>query len=743
MKHTTRRKLCAIAMAAVLLTGVGAVGSAVPAVSAGLTVSAAETLTADSFDYTIDGNGEITITRYYDSDTENVVIPDHIGDHKITAIGYGAFRNRNFKSIVLPDSITTIAENAFLGCGEMESIQFGSGVKTFGKSALAYCRKLQSVTLPEGITEIEEYLLTGCENLKSVTLPEGITSIGQHAFASCWNLQKINIPDGVTSIYREAFEGCVRLFDLSFPDSVSYVDYEAFNSCGWYNQHPAGDVYVGSVYYGYQGAMPAGTSVVIKEGTKSITPLAFYDCVNLASVTIPDGIKEIDSSTFSGCTSLTSVRLPSDLERIQNGVFEGCTRLTRIVLPESLSSISFFAFADCTRLKNITIPKNIADVDNDAFTNTAWLKAQPDGDLYFGKTYLMYKGTMPENTTVTIKEGTVGIGGDAFAEQTNLIGVVIPESVRIITGSTFYGCTGLKSVRLPEGLDKISWGMFMDCTALTDVNIPDGVTEISYSAFSGCTALKTVKLPESVTTIRNAAFEGCKNIKTLDIPENVTEIGPDAFYQCNPNLILCGKPGTYVQQYAIDNEIAFRVRSLLNTSRLSADSIALGQKVTVECSANYGTPGYYYSIYYRKAGDTKWKTLETYTYDSAVDFKPTEAGDYEIRVIAYSLLSKTARKDMKLTVTKALTNTSKLGAESIKVGEKVKVRCFAEGGAGDYEFAVYYKLANEEKFTKLRGYKAYNIIMFTPSKAGTYDIRVFVRDTNGKLARKDLRLNVT
>jgi len=460
-------------------------------------------------------------------------------------------------------------------------------------------------------------------------------------------------------------------------------------------------------------------------------------------VTIPDGIKEIDSSTFSGCTSLTSVRLPSDLERIQNDAFEGCTRLTKIVLPESLSSISFFAFADCTRLKNITIPKNIADVDNDAFTNTAWLKAQPDGDLYFGKTYLMYKGTMPENTTVTIKEGTVGIGGDAFAEQTNLIGVVIPESVRIITGSTFYGCTGLKSVRLPEGLDKISWGMFMDCTALTDVNIPDGVTEISYSAFSGCTALKTVKLPESVTTIRNAAFEGCKNIKTLDIPENVTEIGPDAFYQCNPNLILCGKPGTYVQQYAIDNEIAFRVRSLLNTSRLSADSIALGQKVTVECSANYGTPSYYYSIYYRKAGDTKWKTLETYTYDSAVDFKPTEAGDYEIRVIAYSQLSKTARKDMKLTVTKALTNTSKLGAESIKVGEKVKVRCFAEGGAGDYEFAVYYKLANEEKFTKLRGYKAYNIIMFTPSKAGTYDIRVFVRDTNGKLARKDLRLNVT
>ena len=743
MKHTTRRKLCAIAMAAVLLTGVGAVGSAVPAVSAGLTVSAAETLTADSFDYTIDGNGEITITRYYDSDTENVVIPDHIGDHKITAIGYGAFRNRNFKSIVLPDSIVTIAENAFLGCGEMESIQFGSGVKTFGKSALAYCRKLQSVTLPEGITEIEEYLLTGCENLKSVTLPEGITSIGQHAFASCWNLQKINIPDGVTSIYREAFEGCVRLFDLSFPDSVSYVDYEAFNSCGWYNNHLAGDVYVGSVYYGYSGNMPAGTAVVIKEGTKSITPLAFYDCENLASVTIPEGVKEIDSSTFSGCTSLTSVKLPSTLERIQNGAFEGCKRLTSIALPNNLTCIGFDAFADCTRLKKITIPQNVIDIDGRAFDNTSWLEAQPDGDVYFGKTYLMYKGAMPENTTVTIKDGTRGIAGNAFDGQKNLTGVVIPASVEVINGCAFNECTGLTSVHLPEGISQISWSLFAQCTALTDVNIPESVTTIGYGAFEECSALKTIKLPESVTTIQGFAFNGCKGLKTLDIPENVTEIGLEAFYRCNPNLILCGKPGTYVQQYAIDNEIAFRVRSLLNTSRLSADSIALGQKVTVECSANYGTPSYYYSIYYRKAGDTKWKTLETYTYDSAVDFKPTEAGDYEIRVIAYSQLSKTARKDMKLTVTKALTNTSKLGAESIKVGEKVKVRCFAEGGAGDYEFAVYYKLANEEKFTKLRGYKAYNIIMFTPSKAGTYDIRVFVRDTNGKLARKDLRLNVT
>ena len=94
-------------------------------------------------------------------------------------------------------------------------------------------------------------------------------------------------------------------------------------------------------------------------------------------------------------------------------------------------------------------------------------------------------------------------------------------------------------------------------------------------------------------------------------------------------------------------------------------------------------------------------------------------------------------------VIRHFSGSPKLGADSIRPGERVKVRCFAQGGAGGYQYAVYCKKASAAKWSKAQDYSTNHIIMFKPAAAVVYDIRVFVRDEKGKTESKTLQLTVT
>ena len=188
------------------------------------------------------------------------------------------------------------------------------------------------------------------------------------------------------------------------------------------------------------------TSVTIPDSVTNIGESAFAYCDGLTSVTIPDSVTSIGDSAFEYCRGLTSVTIGNGVTSIGHSAFVDCTGLTSITIPDSVTSIGDSAFRGCTGLTNVTIGNGVTSIGNAAFYNTAWYNNQPNGLVYAGKVAYQYKGTMPSNTSIVLKEGTLGITDYAFYDCTGLTSITIPDSVTSIGSSAFEYCRGLTSI---------------------------------------------------------------------------------------------------------------------------------------------------------------------------------------------------------------------------------------------------------------------------------------------------------
>ena len=420
------------------------------------------------------------------------------------------------------------------------------------------------------------------EYFGSVAIPESVvyegrsfkvTSIFYNAFRGCTGLSSVVIPSSVTSILDFAFLGCTNLTSVTIPNSISSIGYDVFYGTEWYDSQPDGLLYVGKCAYKYKGDMPATTNVTIKDGTLEIAGGAFEFCNGLTSVTIPNSVTSIGNYAFSGCSGLTSVTIPNNV-----------------------TAIGYLAFNDCSSLASITITDSnkLSSIGYNAFRGTTWLDNQPDGLVYVGNCAYRYKGTMPGKTEITIKDGTLGIAGQAFSGCSGLTSVtipnsvifigmnafndcstlstinvdsgnqyydsrnncnaiietssntllfgckntVIPNSVTSIGSNSFEGCTGLTSITIPNNVSFIGDNAFHDCTSLTSLKIGNGVISIGKAAFSDCTSLTSVILPNSVASISEYAFLRCTDLTSVIIPSSVSSIDGRGLFDGCCNLAI-------------------------------------------------------------------------------------------------------------------------------------------------------------------------------------------------------------
>ena len=126
--------------------------------------------------------------------------------------------------LIIPDGITSIEGNAFLGCSKLEAISIPESVTTIESCAFENSG-LKSVVIP-GSVETIEYCAFAHSGLKSVVIPGSVKTIEESVFGGCTELKKVIIKDGVETIGRLAFEFCTGLTDITIPSSVTeIVDY--------------------------------------------------------------------------------------------------------------------------------------------------------------------------------------------------------------------------------------------------------------------------------------------------------------------------------------------------------------------------------------------------------------------------------------------------------------------------------------------------------------------------------------
>ena len=203
----------------------------------------------------------------------------------------------------------------------------------------------------------------------------------------------------------------------------------------------------------YSGTITIPETVEYNDVTYSVTSIgdrAFYGCGSLTSIEIPNSVTNIGDYAFSGCSGLTSVTIPNSVTSIGNDAFRGCSGLTSVEIPNSVTSIGDYAFLSCTNLTSIEIPNSVTSIGYNALNETSWYNNHPDGLVYAGMVVYKYKGTMPDNTSITIKEGTLGIGENAFYGCSGLTSIEIPNSVTSIGNNAFYNCAGLTSVSIKK-----------------------------------------------------------------------------------------------------------------------------------------------------------------------------------------------------------------------------------------------------------------------------------------------------
>lgn len=141
------------------------------------------------------------------------VIPQ---DGTVTSLGQYCFSSMNIPSVIIPEGILEIPNNAFSRCGSLESVTLPSTLRSLDATCFAWCSKLKNIELPAGLLSIRTYVFDSCA-FESVTIPSSIETILERAFGDMSSLKTVTFEKNLDK------EGNIK---------IPYIHYNAFANSG-------------------------------------------------------------------------------------------------------------------------------------------------------------------------------------------------------------------------------------------------------------------------------------------------------------------------------------------------------------------------------------------------------------------------------------------------------------------------------------------------------------------------------
>lgn len=263
----------------------------------------------------------------------------------------GAMENTKLNYLVLPDRLKGIRLGAFFNCKYL----------------------VGSLVIPEGVEVIEDNAFNGCSSLDgTLTLPSTLKRIGGRAFYNCSSLTgNLTLPEGLETIGSDAFHICIGFYgELHLPNSLKEIGQRAFSEFQGLTGTltiPQGitEIKKGSFSFcGFNG------NLQLNDGITEIEEDAFCNCHFKGELVLPKNLKSIGESAFAQCTFSGTLHLPSTLLSIGIYAFSFNRQLTGILeIPEKMTSIKLCTFYECNNIEGLILPTNMETIETAAFEN--------------------------------------------------------------------------------------------------------------------------------------------------------------------------------------------------------------------------------------------------------------------------------------------------------------------------------------------------------------------------------------
>lgn len=486
----------------------------------------------------------------------------------------------------------SIGSYAFEGCTSLNDsvLDTVGGVQSIGNRAFAECEAFTEAVIPDSVTSVGNNIFYDCPNIESLTVEESSIYADSYSYT-------------LSDLFGASGQG-----NSSYDSSSGGYVYEFYNAYNGYVPTALTSVTFGNVESVPNNAfrgMTELTDVSLEffnaySTTQSIGTYAFYGCENLDTFTVTGGeyVDEIGDYAFSGCTLLPDDIFDyfTSITSIGDRAFEGCEAFADVTIPDSVTSLGSNIFYDCPNIQSLTVESySYSSSTNNVTTIYSLFGATSQGDYVYDtdgnhyEFYYAYNGYVPTALTTVTLGNVYRLANSAFRGMTELTDVTVNFVDAYSSSSSypypyigtyaFYECENLETLTLnsENGLYGVGTYAFAYCSSLTEIELPihsgfeaSNSTSTSYNlptnVFTGCTALAEVTmgapgsiysgstyymqnlLPDTVTTVNlkyygtlesgtynivDNLFYNCSNITEINFTgSGVNEIGSNAFYGC-------------------------------------------------------------------------------------------------------------------------------------------------------------------------------------------------------------------